>query len=249
MFLYFLISVDCVNHVDCPNDKACVSQKCVDPCSQNSPCASSAKCSVDKHEVQCSCPSGERGDPKEACVTIGCSSNDECPPERACINQKCQDLCKANPCGLGAHCINQDHNFTCSCPLGHHGHPTVACNPLKTACVVDRECGIGLVCMHGMCTDPCKEERPCASNAKCTIQETRPIKSVTCTCPPGFTGDAQVQCRRSMKLYIFINFIYHHNQDYASIICVILPDTCFLNNILIFFYRFNMNMFLNSTPL
>ncbi|MPC93754.1 Cadherin-related tumor suppressor [Portunus trituberculatus] len=140
----FLISVECVNDIDCPNDRACVSQKCIDPCLQDSPCASSAKCSVNQHEVECSCSSGEHGDPKVACLAIGCLSNDECPPERACINQKCQDPCKPNPCGLGALCINQDHNFTCSCPLGHHGRPTIACRPPVTACVVDQDCGIGL---------------------------------------------------------------------------------------------------------
>lgn len=248
--------MECVSDVDCPSDRACIDTKCVNPCAQDSPCAPSAKCSVEQHQVQCTCPSGERGDPRLECRAIGCRSNDECPPERACINQQCQDPCQTDPCGVGAHCVTQAHNYTCSCPEGHKGQPSMACLPQITACIADRDCGAGLVCVRGVCTNPCKETRPCAPNAECTVQETRPIKSVTCFCPPGFTGDAQVQCRKSMSFHLF--HVHHAiSQDVASIICVCVSFLTNNANLLTFkssltklFFRFNSytNIHISITP-
>ncbi|KAG7155063.1 Neurogenic locus Notch protein-like 2, partial [Homarus americanus] len=189
-------TVGCVSNIDCPGDKACVEQQCVDPCTENSVCAPSAMCTVEQHQAKCSCHPGERGDPTLQCLALGCRNNDECPPSHACINEQCQDPCKDDVCGVGATCHIHNRNLTCSCPEGYKGDPRVACRPQSHACVADYDCGVGLVCVRGVCTDPCKQEKPCAPNAKCTVQETRPIKSVTCTCPADFTGDAKVQCRK-----------------------------------------------------
>lgn len=172
----------------------------MDPCaSEEAPCAPSAVCRVLGHKPQCSCSPGERGDPKIQCLAIACRDNSECPHNLACVNDQCIDPCEKDTCGVGAVCSVTAHRRACQCLEGYSGDPEVACRPQSWACVVDHDCGVGLVCVRGECADPCKRERPCATNAMCTVQETRPIKSVTCTCPAGFTGDAEVQCRKSMR--------------------------------------------------
>lgn len=215
ILIFFHLTVGCVSDIDCPTDKSCVNHKCVDPCTVGSSCAASAVCTVELHEAQCSCPPGKRGDPQLQCLALGCRNDNECPPTHMCINDFCQDQCKTDICGLGATCDIQNHNLTCSCPEGYKGDPRVACRPESHACMADYDCGVGLVCVRGVCTDPCKQEKPCAPNAMCTVQETRPIKSVTCTCPSGFTGDAEVQCRKSMDIFLFPpkhhHDCFHHN--------------------------------------
>ena len=210
LFFIFLFAVHCVHDIDCPGTKTCINYKCTDPCESPkiSSCASTATCVVINHETQCSCSPGDRGDPNLQCLALGCRNDDECPPSHACINKECKNLCDENDCGIGALCQVSRHNQTCSCPKGYEGNPSVVCRPQFSACVVDYECGVGLVCVQGACTDPCKHEKPCASNAKCIVQETRPIKSVTCTCPAGFTGDAKTQCRKSMRSFHYLKFLY-----------------------------------------
>lgn len=200
-FVLLIFTVGCAGDVDCPSTKACVNSECVDPCSApDSPCAPSATCTVAQHKPQCVCPLGQHGDPMLQCIVLGCRTSDQCPSSHACVNQQCRNHCETNVCGVGAKCAARAHNYTCSCPAGHSGDPYVACRQPETkVCVVDHDCGVGLVCVGGVCANPCEQERPCAPNAVCIVKDSRPLKSVTCTCPPGFTGNAQIQCRKSME--------------------------------------------------
>ncbi|KAK7075250.1 hypothetical protein SK128_022664 [Halocaridina rubra] len=194
--------VHCMDDLDCPGNKACINNDCTDPCASSltSVCAPSATCTVQHHKLQCACLPGDKGNPKLQCLPIGCKAHDECPPSHLCENGKCQNPCDKEICGVGAFCIVQRHNQICNCPNGYVGDPYVVCRPTLSTCAVDHDCGIGLVCARGSCKDPCKQEKPCATYALCTVQETRPVKSVTCTCPAGFTGDAKIQCWKSMSV-------------------------------------------------
>lgn len=46
--------------------------------------------------------------------------------------------------------------------------------------------------MDGACRNPCLENKACGANAQCRVIERKPH----CSCPPGFIGNALVECKR-----------------------------------------------------
>lgn len=48
------------------------------------------------------------------------------------------------------------------------------------------------MCVNGQCQSPCEERNPCGLNAECLTEGHRKL----CTCPPSFTGNAEVECVR-----------------------------------------------------
>lgn len=61
---------------------------------------------------------------------------------------------------------------------------------ITAGCTHDSECTPTTACINQRCQDPCAEANPCAGNAECRVQNSRPI----CFCPAGWGGDPQVQC-------------------------------------------------------
>lgn len=64
---------------------------------------------------------------------------------------------------------------------------------LTAACILDTECDTQEVCQGGQCINPCVLPQTCGMNAKCHIAN----HLRTCSCPAGFTGNADVECVRS----------------------------------------------------
>ena len=157
----------------------------------------------------CRCPPGTRGDPTQECLGLACSSASDCPSSLLCSDQQCVDPCVAQPCGVAAECSVSEGQRRCECPKGYEGRPEVACRPVSQACIWDPDCGRGLVCKGARCVDPCGEGAQCGVNAVCSVSESHPIKSLTCSCPPGFTGDPKIQCRKSM-IPIHIPFLFSY---------------------------------------
>ena len=50
-------------------------------------------------------------------------------------------------------------------------------------CRVDDDCSVGLACINQDCRDPCQVNRPCHHTQTCKVEDSSPIKTVTCTCP------------------------------------------------------------------
>lgn len=61
-------------------------------------------------------------------------------------------------------------------------------------CTTDGECPSKLACFSGHCENPCQIIQPCGVNAKCSVIDTLPYRTMICECLPGFTGDAYKEC-------------------------------------------------------
>jgi hypothetical protein len=68
-------------------------------------------------------------------------------------------------------------------------------------CTADVDCASKLACFSGTCRNPCIETKPCAVNAACTVVDTLPLRTMSCSCLPGFVGDADVECKPGMLSY------------------------------------------------
>ncbi|PNF22176.1 hypothetical protein B7P43_G05064 [Cryptotermes secundus] len=187
--------IGCRSDSECPPTQACVNRQCEDPCSYTQ-CGVNAICRADSnHRARCYCPDSYRGDPLILCSRPECTSDDECPYSLACRSDRCENPCS---CGGGALCTVTNHQATCQCPPGYVGNPHVSCTiepPVEPQCVVDADCASKLACFSGTCRNPCVETKPCAANAACTVVDTLPLRTMSCSCLPGFVGDADVECK------------------------------------------------------
>lgn len=164
----------CKTTSNCVCGETCVSGKCRNKCSTQSQCAQGQLCT--------------RG----ACLA-GCKSNNDCPNSEICKNRKCQHPCKqATACGRNAICTATDHRKVCLCPDGYQGDPNKQC--LQYECRKDDDCESNKKCSpDGACRNPCLEHGACGLNAQCRVLERKPL----CSCPPGYIGNAQVECKQT----------------------------------------------------
>ena len=66
----------------------------------------------------------------------------------------------------------------------------------KVECTTDRDCPSRQSCLQEKCKDPCLAISPCASNADCTVHNTLPLRTMSCTCIPGYTGKGDERCEK-----------------------------------------------------
>lgn len=92
-----------------------------------------------------------------------------------------QDPCNPSPCGSNSIC----ENGQCRCLPEYHGDPYSGCRP---ECVLSTDCPRDKACVRNKCVDPCPGI--CGQNAQCTVINHIP----TCSCLPGFVGNAFVLC-------------------------------------------------------
>ena len=87
----------------------------------------------------------------------------------------------------------------------------------KVECTTDKDCPSRESCLNEKCKDPCQAIAPCAPNAECTVHNTLPLRTMSCSCLPGFTGKGDEHCDRISKLkkseitkkgpiHVFFNF-------------------------------------------
>lgn len=159
---------------DCSCGETCVNDKCRNKCNSQSSCAQGQLCT--------------RG----ACLP-GCRSNNDCPNSEICKSKKCQSPCSGqSPCGKGAICKGSDHRKVCICPDGFTGDPIKLCTAYE--CIKDEDCESNKKCgSDGSCRNPCLEPGACGINAQCRVLD----KQALCSCPPGYIGNAQFECKQS----------------------------------------------------
>ncbi|KAK3931322.1 Fibrillin-1, partial [Frankliniella fusca] len=195
--------------------------KLIDFCA-DSPCGPLARCENARGSFKCLCPLGTVGDPyRDGChAPVECEKNTDCPGAAECVQAngvpKCKDICESTLCGPNADCVARDHAGACQCRPGYEGNPndiTVGCRPRPVACKTtkdcptnaycygelcrplcqsDEECGLTEQCSRGQCTDVCDQRNACGMNAECRVLSHRKV----CSCPPGFTGNHDVECVR-----------------------------------------------------
>ena len=218
----FCYLAGCKSDQECPQHLACIRRECQDPCIYER-CGQNAECSVRNHRAKCECLPGYRGNPYDRCRQYECLTDPECPTTKACRNEKCVDPCD---CAENAHCTPRNHRGICACDSGYTGDPYgVRCNPSKKnvllasyifcmsnilsvpepdlGCSEDAECPSRQACIikngRGECVNPCLEFRPCATDAKCEVKNELPLRVMTCTCNPGFTGKGDERCDKIGK--------------------------------------------------
>lgn len=92
-------------------------------------------------------------------------------------------------------------HFTCRiniCSKINYTYLFLAPTVEQPECTVDADCASKLACFSGTCRNPCTETKPCAANAACTVVDTLPLRTMACSCLPGFVGDADVECKPGM---------------------------------------------------
>lgn len=140
---------------------------------------------------------GYRGNPLVSCERPECTTNSDCPFHLACTNEHCQDPCN---CAPGAQCRVDNHIATCKCLPGYVGDAYTRCTPVQAEptpqCTVDADCPSKLACFNNVCKNPCIETRPCGPHAICSVVDSLPLRTMVCTCEPGFVGNADIGCKQ-----------------------------------------------------
>ena len=81
---------------------------------------------------------------------------------------------------------------------------------IDEGCKTDRECPSKQACIitnnKGDCKNPCTAFQPCVQNAECKVYDSLPLRTMTCTCNPGFTGKGDERCEKISK---FLEIIYY----------------------------------------
>ena len=101
-------------------------------CQSSSECQAPAQCVKIAGGVSyCACPTGYQPDPTG---TGRCVDVDECR------------VSFPKACGEGAVCTNTQGSYTCQCPDGLSGDPSVGvCLPIRAACVTSAQCQVSTV--------------------------------------------------------------------------------------------------------
>lgn len=165
---------ECVSNSECPSHFACINQKCSDPCPGI--CGINAECRVVAHTPNCICLQGHTGNPFHTCVIAEIST----PRPADQINP-----CFPSPCGPNAICKERNNAGSCMCISDHIGNPYEGCRP---ECSLNSDCPSNKACISNKCKDPCPGT--CGHTAECQVINHVP----SCTCLPGYTGDAFRYC-------------------------------------------------------
>lgn len=84
---------------------------------------------------------------------------------------------------------------------------------------MDADCSSKLACFSGACKNPCAETTPCGKLAQCSVVDTLPLRTMACLCPPGYVGDADVECKLGkIQIHMFL-ISFTLTQDYGHL-CV-----------------------------
>ena len=100
--------------------------------------------------------------------------------------------------------------------------PGIVCY-ISASCQSDEECSLTDKCLQGQCNNPCDQRSACGMNAECRVFN----HNKQCSCPPGFTGNHDVECVRSKYSFLTGN-IEKYSEFFLFVIFTIL--LCFVNH-------------------
>ncbi|KAF5291111.1 hypothetical protein FQA39_LY14353 [Lamprigera yunnana] len=165
----------CRSGANCLCGEVCKNGQCRAICSATNPCAAGQIC-------------------RNGSCFAGCKANNDCSNDQFCINGKCENPCgQPNSCGRNALCKVTEHHIVCLCPDGYQGEPSTLCTPYE--CRTDGDCEINKKCgRDGACKNPCLEKGACGINAQCKVDR----RKTQCSCPPGYIGNAKIECKQSI---------------------------------------------------
>lgn len=159
---------------------ACIRLKCQNPCASGI-CAIDATCSVQNHQLSCTCPPGTTGDPYRYCSIV-----------RDVYKPVDKNPCSSpSPCGSNTHCRVSGKSAQCECISGYYGDPYGA-SGCKPECVGNSDCVPTKACTNYKCVDPCAGNL-CGYRAICQVINHSPF----CTCPDNMVGNPFSGCTPS----------------------------------------------------
>uniref|UniRef100_A0A8D8TXE6 Neurogenic locus notch homolog protein 1 n=1 Tax=Cacopsylla melanoneura TaxID=428564 RepID=A0A8D8TXE6_9HEMI len=199
------VPVGCQYNEDCADHEACdrLNRACRPVCDTDT-CAVNAVCTASHHQPSCNCLPGYQGNAYVQCTEARsplppapeCTSDSQCPSQTACINEKC-----ANPCALGRMCSPDQEcrvsdtvplrTLMCVCPPDTVASSDGLCRRIlpQPQCKVDHDCADPDRCVQGSCIEACRIDS-CGLNAQCISRG----HQARCTCPPGYVGNAHIEC-------------------------------------------------------
>lgn len=65
----------------------------------------------------------------------------------------------------------------------------------RRGCQSDSECPSRMACINEKCVNPCEEAGPCGKGGVCNVLDTTPVRTMICECPPGYEGNAVIECK------------------------------------------------------
>lgn len=200
------VPLGCKSDTECSSTHSCINRQCVPACAADrNSCGTNAVCYGINHRAICECSIGLSGNPHVACVPLGCRSDSECQKDQACVNAKCENLCeKTNVCGRTEVCRMYNHRPECACPAGFIPDINRGCVQMEPICHDDGDCPTQTACIGSACVNACNATHPCGVNAVCKVLDTVPVRTMVCECPPGYQGNAAVQCDKR-KLYLIVS--------------------------------------------
>ena len=78
---------------------------------------------------------------------------------------------------------------------------TLAPEPALAECQVDADCPPRTACIDSSCQDPCRL-RPCHPDQTCSVEDTLPIRTVVCSCPPDTFIGPDGSCKPKGKQFL-----------------------------------------------
>lgn len=68
-------------------------------------------------------------------------------------------------------------------------------------CTADADCPSKLACFNNVCKNPCIETKPCGPHAICSVVDSLPLRTMVCSCEPGYVGNADIGCKLGIKYF------------------------------------------------
>lgn len=72
--------------------------------------------------------------------------------------------------------------------------------PEPEGCRTDSECPSQFACINAKCVNPCTTENVCTIDQECIIEDTLPLRTILCQCPPETMVDAAGRCVRITQI-------------------------------------------------
>ncbi|CAL4065694.1 unnamed protein product, partial [Meganyctiphanes norvegica] len=184
------VPVGCESTDDCPFENSCINRLCMDVCYPGF-CGDNADCQTVGHRPVCICPPGTTGNP-----TIKCSAlATERPPAPPVPIGEARPPQPGDPI-IPDSITNPPPKSPATSTTPRSPIPTINPPPpppfipeIQIACENNDECDMDNSCINMMCLDSCSLNL-CGEDTDCQTINHRPV----CICPPGTTGDPQVQC-------------------------------------------------------